>query len=201
MNYDEFNAEYTEVLDRIKSGDSDPADLSDQVERLRAATEGIQEPAEREQVDSNLAALTDLLELSTRDSDREDIWEISAEIVRRAGSSEGSVPDRLTLIESSIGELNSLAERNPDEREALMQSVDTLRLLQASLQSSLVIDPDASDDDTQNDDTQDEGTQDGAGQDESQPLDAADETQNGVHEGVRDDAQDESRPAEDATPR
>ena len=58
-------------------------------------------------------------------------------MIRRASSQEGSVADRIARIEASINEIAGLANRNPDERDALMQSTSTLRILHSSLQSSL----------------------------------------------------------------
>jgi hypothetical protein len=137
VNYDEFNTEYTRVLDKINSGGCGPAELSGHVSRLRKATAGIQSSAERTQIASDLAALGQMLDVSRRTNNREDVWTITSDAVRRASSGEGTVADRIGRIEASISEITSLANRNPDEREALMQSTSTLRLLHSSLQSSL----------------------------------------------------------------
>jgi hypothetical protein len=137
VNYDEFNTEYTRVLDKIKSGNCSWSELSGHVTRLRKATAGLQQPAERAQVDKDLAALGQMVDLSRRTNDREDVWTVTSEAVRRASSGEGTVADRIGRIEASINEIISLANRNPDEREALMQSTSTLRILHSSLQSSL----------------------------------------------------------------
>lgn len=137
MNYDEFNTEYTRVLDKINGGGCGPAELSGHVSRLRKATAGIQSPAERTQIASDLAALGQMLDVSRRTNNREDVWTITSDAVRRASSLEGTVADRIGRIEASITEITSLANRNPEERDALMQSTSTLRLLHSSLQSSL----------------------------------------------------------------
>ena len=137
MNYDEFNTEYTRVLDKINGGGCGPAELSGHVSRLRKATAGIQSPAERTQIASDLAALGQMLDVSRRTNNREDVWTITSDAVRRASSLEGTVADRIGRIEASISEITSLANRNPEERDALMQSTSTLRLLHSSLQSSL----------------------------------------------------------------
>jgi hypothetical protein len=137
VNYDEFNTEYTRVLDKINSGGCGPAELSGHVSRLRKATAGIQSPAERTQIASDLAALGQMLDVSRRTNDREDVWTVTSDAVRRASSLEGTVADRIGRIEASISEITSLANRNPEERDALMQSTSTLRLLHSSLQSSL----------------------------------------------------------------
>ena len=137
MNYDEFNTEYTKVLDKIKSGKCSWSELSGHVSRLRQATAGIQQPVERNQIDSDLAALGQMVDLSRRTNDREDVWTVTSDAVRRASSLEGTVADRIARIEASINEITTLANRNPDEREALMQSTSTLRILHSSLQSSL----------------------------------------------------------------
>lgn len=137
MNYDEFNTEYTRVLDKIKSGTCSWSELSGHVSRLRQATVSIQKPVERNQIDSDLAALGQMVDLSRRTNDREDVWTITSDAVRRASSLEGSVADRIGRIEASINEISTLANRNPDEREALTQSTSTLRILHSSLQSSL----------------------------------------------------------------
>jgi hypothetical protein len=107
------------------------------VSRLRKATAGIQSPAERTQIASDLAALGQMLDVSRRTNNREDVWTITSDAVRRASSLEGTVADRIGRIEASITEITSLANRNPEERDALMQSTSTLRLLHDSLQSSL----------------------------------------------------------------
>jgi hypothetical protein len=78
-----------------------------------------------------------MVDLSRRTNDREDVWTITSEAVRRASSGEGTVADRIARIAASIDEITTLANRNPDEREALMQSTSTLRLLHSSLKSSL----------------------------------------------------------------
>jgi hypothetical protein len=137
VNYDEFNTEYTRVLDKINGGGCGPAELSGHVSRLRKATAGIQSPAERTQIASDLAALGQMLDVSRRTNNREDVWTITSDAVRRASSLEGTVADRIGRIEASITEITSLANRNPEERDALMQSTSTLRLLHSSLQSSL----------------------------------------------------------------
>ena len=137
MNYDQFNTEYTRVLDKIKSGDCGPTELNAHVIRLRKATAGIESPAERTQIESDLAALSEMLDLSRRTNEREDVWTITSDAVRRASSGEGTVAARLVRIEASINEITSLADRNPDEREALLQSTSTLKILHTSLQSSL----------------------------------------------------------------
>jgi hypothetical protein len=137
VNYDEFNTEYTRVLDKIKSGKCSWSELSGHVSRLRQETVGIQKPVERNQIDSDLAALGQMVDLSRRTNDREDVWTITSDAVRRASSLEGTVADRIGRIEASINEITNLANRNPDEREALMQSTSTLRILHSSLQSSL----------------------------------------------------------------
>lgn len=137
MNYDEFNTEYTKVLDKIKSGKCSWSELSGHVTRLRQATAGITGPVERAQIDSDLAALGQMVDLSRRTNDKEDVWTVTSEAIRRASSQEGTVADRIARIELSINEISSLANRNPDERDALMQSTSTLRILHASLQSSL----------------------------------------------------------------
>ncbi len=137
MNYDEFNTEYTKVLDKIKSGTCSWSELSGHVTRLRQATAGITGPVERAQIDSDLAALGQMVDLSRRTNDKEDVWTVTSEAIRRASSQEGTVADRIARIELSINEISSLANRNPDERDALMQSTSTLRILHASLQSSL----------------------------------------------------------------
>ncbi|TDO44105.1 hypothetical protein EV643_117128 [Kribbella sp. VKM Ac-2527] len=137
MNYDEFNTEYTKVLDKIKSGKCSWSELSGHVTRLRQATAGITGPVERAQIDSDLAALGQMVDLSRRTNDKEDVWTVTSEAIRRASSQEGTVADRIARIELSITEISTLANRNPDERDALMQSTSTLRILHASLQSSL----------------------------------------------------------------
>jgi hypothetical protein len=125
------------VLDKINGGGCGPAELSGHVSRLRKATAGIQSPAERTQIASDLAALGQMLDVSRRTNNREDVWTITSDAVRRASSLEGTVADRIGRIEASITEITSLANRNPEERDALMQSTSTLRLLHSSLQSSL----------------------------------------------------------------
>jgi hypothetical protein len=137
VNYDEFNTEYTKVLDKIKSGKCGWSELSGHVTRLRQGTAGITSSVDRAQIDSDLAALGQMVDLSRRTNDREDVWTVTSEAVRRASSGEGSVADRIARIAASIDEITSLANRNPDEREALMQSTSTLKLLHSSLQSSL----------------------------------------------------------------
>lgn len=137
MNYDEFNTEYAKVLDKIKSGRCSWSELSGHVTRLRQATTGITAPVERTQIDHDLAALSQMVDLSRRTNDREDVWTITSEAVRQASSQEGTVADRISRIEASINEITSLANRNPDERDALMQSTSTLRILHDSLQASL----------------------------------------------------------------
>ncbi len=137
MNYDEFNTEYTKVLDKIKSSTCSWSELSGHVTRLRQGTAGITTPVERAQIDSDLAALGQMVDLSRRTNDKEDVWTVTSEAVRRASSGEGCVADRIARIEASINEITTLANRNPDEREALMQSTSTLKILHSSLQSSL----------------------------------------------------------------
>ena len=137
MNYDEFNTEYTKVLDKIKSGTCSWSELSGHVTRLRQGTAGITTAVERAQIDSDLAALGQMVDLSRRTNDKEDVWTVTSEAVRRASSGEGTVADRIARIEASINEITTLANRNPDEREALMQSTSTLKILHSSLQSSL----------------------------------------------------------------
>ena len=77
MNYDEFNTEYTRVLDKINGGGCGPAELSGHVSRLRKATAGIQSPAERTQIASDLAALGQMLDVSRRTNNREDVWTVT----------------------------------------------------------------------------------------------------------------------------
>jgi hypothetical protein len=137
VNYDEFNTEYTKVLDKIRGGKCSWSELSGHVTRLRQGTANITTPVERAQIDSDLAALSQMVDLSRRTNDREDVWTITSEAVRRASSGEGTVADRIARIAASIDEITTLANRNPDEREALMQSTSTLRLLHSSLKSSL----------------------------------------------------------------
>jgi hypothetical protein len=137
VNYDEFNTEYTKVLDKIKSGKCSWSELSGHVTRLRQGTAGITTPVERTQIDSDLAALGQMVDLSRRTNDKEDVWTVTSDAVRRASSGEGTVADRLTRIEVAVNEITALANRNPDEREALMQSTSTLKILHSSLQSSL----------------------------------------------------------------
>jgi len=137
VNYDEFNTEYTKVLDKIRSGKCSWSELSGHVTRLRQATASITGAVEKAQIDSDLAALGQMVDLSRRTNDREDVWTVTSEAVRRASSLEGTVADRLGRIEAAINDITALANRNPDEREALMQSTSTLRILHSSLQSSL----------------------------------------------------------------
>jgi hypothetical protein len=137
VNYDQFNTEYTRVLDKIKRGACGATELSGHVARLRKATAGIERQAERDQIDSDLAALGQMLDVARRTNNREDVWTITSDAVRRASSGEGTVADRIARIDACIGEITELANRNPDERDALMQSTGTLRLLHSSLQSSL----------------------------------------------------------------
>ncbi|GAA1698627.1 hypothetical protein ACFTSF_34475 [Kribbella sp. NPDC056951] len=137
MNYDEFNTEYAKVLDKIKSGRATWSELSGQVTRLRQATAGIADPAERTQIGSDLAALSQMVDMSRRTNDKEDVWTVTSEAIRRASSQEGSVADRISRIDAAINDITSLAGRNPDERDALMQSTSTLRILHSSLQASL----------------------------------------------------------------
>ncbi|WP_405055992.1 hypothetical protein OG474_25000 [Kribbella sp. NBC_01505] len=137
MNYDEFNTEYAKVLDKIQSGRSSWSELSGHVTRLRQATAGITTPAERTQVTSDLAALSQMVDMSRRTNDKEDVWTVTSDAIRRASSQEGSVADRISRIDAAINDITSLAGRNPDERDALMQSTSTLRILHSSLQASL----------------------------------------------------------------
>ncbi|TCO46800.1 hypothetical protein EV646_10639 [Kribbella antiqua] len=137
MNYDEFNTEYAKVLDKIKSGRCSWSELSGHVTRLRQATAGITAPVERTQVDHDLAALGQMVDMSRRTNDKEDVWTITSDVIRKASSLEGTVADRIGRIEAGINEITNLANRNPDERDALMQSTSTLRILHSSLQSSL----------------------------------------------------------------
>ncbi|GAB3934611.1 hypothetical protein ACFCV3_35865 [Kribbella sp. NPDC056345] len=137
MNYDEFNTEYAKVLDKIQSGRSSWSELSGHVTRLRQATAGITTPAERTQVASDLAALSQMVDMSRRTNDKEDVWTVTSDAIRRASSQEGSVADRISRIDAAINDITSLAGRNPDERDALMQSTSTLRILHSSLQASL----------------------------------------------------------------
>jgi hypothetical protein len=136
VNYDEFNTEYAKVLDKIKSGRCSWSELSGHVTRLRQATTGIT-GLERTQVDHDLAALSQMVDMSRRTNDKEDVWTVTSDAIRKASSQEGSVADRIARIEASINEIAGLANRNPDERDALMQSTSTLRILHSSLQSSL----------------------------------------------------------------
>jgi chromosome segregation ATPase len=137
VNYDEFNTEYAKVLDKIQSGRSSWSELSGHVTRLRQATAGISTPAERTQVASDLAALSQMVDMSRRTNDKEDVWTVTSDAIRRASSQEGSVADRISRIDAAINDITSLASRNPDERDALMQSTSTLRILHSSLQASL----------------------------------------------------------------
>jgi chromosome segregation ATPase len=137
VNYDEFNTEYAKVLDKIQAGRSSWSELSGHVTRLRQATAGITTPAERTQVASDLAALSQMVDMSRRTNDKEDVWTVTSDAIRRASSQEGSVADRIGRIDAAINDITSLASRNPDEREALMQSTSTLRILHSSLQASL----------------------------------------------------------------
>ncbi|TDD60429.1 hypothetical protein E1263_10900 [Kribbella antibiotica] len=137
MNYDEFNTEYAKVLDKIQSGRSSWSELSGHVTRLRQGTAGITTPTERTQVASDLAALTQMVDMSRRTNDKEDVWTVTSDAIRRASSQEGSVADRISRIDAAISDITSLAGRNPDERDALMQSTSTLRILHSSLQASL----------------------------------------------------------------
>ncbi|TWD81986.1 hypothetical protein FB561_3110 [Kribbella amoyensis] len=137
MNYDEFNTEYTKVLDKIKSGKCSWSELSGHVTRLRQATAGITSADDRAQIDSDLGALGQMVDLSRRTNDKEDVWTVTSDAIRSASSQEGSVAARIARIEAAINEITALAHRNPDERDALMQSTSTLRILHSSLQSSL----------------------------------------------------------------
>ncbi len=137
MNYDEFNTEYAKVLDKIKSGRSTWSELSGHVTRLRQATAGITDAAERTQIDHDLTALSQMVDMSRRTNDKEDVWTVTSDAIRRASSQEGNVAARIARIEAAINEISALANRNPDERDALMQSASTLKILHASLQSSL----------------------------------------------------------------
>ena len=92
---------------------------------------------ERTQVDHDLAALAQMVDMSRRTNDKEDVWTVTSDAIRKASSQEGSVADRIARIEASINDISNLANRNPDERDALMQSTSTLRILHSSLQSSL----------------------------------------------------------------
>ncbi len=137
MNYDEFNAEYAKVLDKIKSGRSSWSELSGHVTRLRQATAGITDPVERTQIDKDLAALSQMVDMSRLTNDKEDVWTVTSDAIRRASSQEGTTADRIARVEASITEITNLANRNPDERDSLMRSTSTLRILLSSLQSSL----------------------------------------------------------------
>jgi len=137
VNYDEFNTEYTRVLDKIQRGECGAAALAAHVVRLRKATEGIGDPAERSQIASDLDTLGQMLDVSRLSNDREDVWTITSDALRRATSGEGSTADRIARVEESIAEITAVAERNPDERDALLQSTGTLRTLHTSLKSSL----------------------------------------------------------------
>jgi hypothetical protein len=137
VNYDEFNTEYTKVLDKIKSGKCSWSELSGHVTRLRQATASIVSPEDRAQIASDLATLSQMVDLSRRTNDKEDVWTVTSDAIRSASSQEGTVADRIARIEASINEITALANRNPDERDALMQSTSTLRILHSSLQSSL----------------------------------------------------------------
>jgi hypothetical protein len=92
---------------------------------------------ERTQVDHDLAALGQMVDMSRRTNDKEDVWTITSDVIRKASSLEGTVADRIGRIEAGINEITNLASRNPDESDALMQSTSTLRILHSSLQSSL----------------------------------------------------------------
>lgn len=137
MNYDEFNTEYTRVLDKIQRGECGASALAAHVVRLRKATEGISSPAERTQISNDLDALGQMLDLSRRSNDREDVWTITSDALRRATSGEGTTADRIARVEESIAEITAVADRNPDERDALLQSTGTLRTLHTSLKKSL----------------------------------------------------------------
>ena len=82
MNYDEFNTEYAKVLDKIKSGRCSWSELSGHVTRLRQATAGITVPVERTQVDHDLAALSQMVDMSRRTNDKEDVWTVTSEAIR-----------------------------------------------------------------------------------------------------------------------
>jgi antitoxin (DNA-binding transcriptional repressor) of toxin-antitoxin stability system len=136
VNYDEFNTEYTRVLDEIQRGECGAAALAAHVVRLRKATEGITDPAEKTQISSDLDTLGQMLDVSRLSND-EDVWTITSDALRRATSGEGSTADRIARVEESIAEITAVAERNPTEREALLQSTGTLRTLHSSLKTSL----------------------------------------------------------------
>ena len=138
MNYDEFNTEYTKVLDKIQRGECSASALAAHVVRLRKATEGVGTPAERTQISNDLDALGQMLDLSRR-SNTEDVWTITSDALRRATSGEGTTAERIARVEESIDEITSVAERNPIEREALLQSTSTLKTLLASLKTSLTV--------------------------------------------------------------
>jgi hypothetical protein len=137
VNYDEFNTEYTKVLDKIQRGETSASALAAHVVRLRKATEGITDEAQKAQVAKDIDALAQMHDLSRLTNEREDVWTLTSEALRRATSGKGTTVDRIARVEESIAEITALAERNPDEREALLQSTGTLRTLLTSLKMSL----------------------------------------------------------------
>lgn len=142
MNLEEFNADYGQVLERIKQGKCSTEEAAAEYGRLTDLTAGIDDAVERQMVDRDLATLREMVNLGQSDEEPEDIWNLVSEALRRANSSAGTVKERITRAEEAVAEIQELAAKAPDYlQDALLSSTDTVNLLITSLRTEAATQP------------------------------------------------------------
>ena len=137
MNFEEFNAEYGQVLERIKRGRCDTDELAAEYSRLADGTAGIDDSVERELIDRDLQTLNEMVDLGRDNDEPDDAWTLTSDALRRANNPNGTPAERIARAEDAISEIRALAKSAPEhQQDALLRSTDTLNLLISSLRAT-----------------------------------------------------------------
>ncbi|WBQ05085.1 hypothetical protein [Kribbella sp. CA-293567] len=137
MNYQQFDAEYRQVLEASKAGLS-TAGLQAEIDRLRALVDGIEDPADRQDAADDIAMLDDLVTRDDTPRPRSVARSEAFAAYQAATSKEGTPAERIARAERGIEEIERIvAAADPAESDSIAGLTESLHMLIGALRSDL----------------------------------------------------------------
>jgi hypothetical protein len=144
VRYDEFRSAYDAVQQACLDARLDVDGLAAEVGRLAVLADQVELRSEREEAASDLASLTDLLEMVRRNTPPpaspayEKAFQEASALTAEANAADGPVTERIKLAQRAIKKIRTLADRveDPGERFTLLKMTEPLAMLADGLEHS-----------------------------------------------------------------
>lgn len=135
MEYEQFYAEYTRVVEAVMTGLS-LEELTVEVGRLRQLADGVDDLADREEAGHAVAMLESVLTLEPGPAPSAAVLAAN-EAHSRATASDGTAAERIARAEAGIEEIGRIARTaDPDEQSDIGQLNESLHMLVGALKGS-----------------------------------------------------------------